>query len=156
MLIFKSHANTHHPPPHHPYIHTTSRLDPVSIKQSVSLLKVLRSELESLQKLTTTSGAQDQKITSLHSQMSSVMETRSQLPKIVQRLTDLIVLHGSAASFSSRLSAVELGVEEATSLLSTLEASIGQAERGVKEGIEEMEKNAQAVQERIAKLGKKL
>ncbi|GMI05988.1 hypothetical protein TrLO_g5649 [Triparma laevis f. longispina] len=134
---------------------TLQRLDPMSVKQSLSLLKVLRSELEATQKLTQGSAANDQKITSLHTQMESVLEMREQLPKIVQRLTDLKVLHGEAASFENRLGEVERGVEEASALLGSLEGSIEQVEIGVKEGIEEMAKNAQNVQERIAKMTKK-
>jgi len=99
------------------------------------------------------SSPEDSKIiSSLYESMKSVETISSQLPHIVERLHQLSSLHTQAADFATRLTAVEKSSEDLERMLSNLEETLRNVERGCIENLQVMEKNVLFLDERIQKL----
>jgi len=139
-----------------------SCIDKEGIDVLASKAKLIRSDLEGALKArlklsSSSSGAasspEDSKIiSSLYESLKSVETISSQLPHIVERLHQLAFLHTQAADFATRLTAVEKSSEDLERLLSNLEETLQNVERGCIENLHVMEKNVLFLDERIQKL----
>ncbi|EJK72203.1 hypothetical protein THAOC_06288, partial [Thalassiosira oceanica] len=96
-------------------------------------------------------GSDDAKaVAELHSLLTDLDGISSHLPAMARRLSDLAVLHGSAADFSSRLTAAESALSASEAVLSSVEAAVTAMESNWKENLSVIEKNVERL-DRIAK-----
>lgn len=135
--------------------------DPREVDRLASKAKVIRSDLEAAARARAklsaarggkgAAGSDDAKaVAELHSLLTDLDGISSHLPAMARRLSDLAVLHGSAADFSSRLTAAESALSASEAVLSSVEAAVTAMESNWKENLSVIEKNVERL-DRIAK-----
>ena len=88
----------------------------------------------------------------LYDKFLSLEAIHHQLPAIVERLTVLRTLHGDAATFKTRLCAVEQDIARAGAGVAGIEESLESVASGVKENLMVVLENVKIVEERISAL----
>ena len=137
--------------------------DPRELDRLASKAKVIRSDLEAAARARAklsarpggggkgAAGSDDARaVAELHGLLTDLDGVSSHLPAIARRLSDLAVLHGSAADFSSRLSAAESALSASEAVLSSVEAAVTSMEANWKENLSVIEKNVERL-DQIAK-----
>ena len=130
--------------------------DPHEVDRLASKAKVIRSDLEAAARARAklskgAAGSDDARaVAELHSLLTELDGVSSHLPAMAGRLADLAVLHGSAADFSSRLSAAEAAVSASEAVLASVEAAVTSMESNWTENLSVIQENVERL-DRIAR-----
>jgi len=145
----------------------TKRLDGSMLDAAAARAKVIRADLEAANKArtkltsystssntsNTSNTMEDAKtISTLHDQMTDILQISHQLPMIVHRLTQLATLHTQASNFSARLVEVEHSANQSERLLKTLEETLDRVQVSCSDNLEVMHSNFNLLDDRMDKL----